>query len=237
MAGIALVAAANMVGALTTGQGAIMTTDTGTNHLRVVNGVCRNGNPWRGTRGMTGIALLRAINMTRSFATGNDSVMTTGAGANHLPMIDCGVGNWHPGGRQFFVAGFTEIVSVNMCRTFATGSNTIVAANAVVYDWPVIHGSRYPRTYAMAGITFRGGSDMCWTLTSRNHIVMATATYANDFIVIHGGGCNRYPRCGYMAGFTQISGVDVRGVLTGSLQAIVTGDTGLADYRVVIKTH
>ena len=58
MAGIALIQTVDMVGALTTGLGAIVATDTGTNHLRVVNGVSRNGYPWRGSRRMTGIALI-----------------------------------------------------------------------------------------------------------------------------------------------------------------------------------
>lgn len=87
---VALVGSADMGCRFTRGDYAIVATDTRSGQLRMVHSGRLHGIPWRGSRCMAGIALIRAWNMGGSFAGCHDAIMTTHASADHLRVIHVG---------------------------------------------------------------------------------------------------------------------------------------------------
>lgn len=65
---IALVGRADMICRFTRCDNTIVTTDARPGQLRMIHGSRRHSSPWRGTRRMTGIALIRAWDMRGPFA-------------------------------------------------------------------------------------------------------------------------------------------------------------------------
>ena len=63
MAVVALLRSNNVGRRFTTGGHIVMTTGTGANDLCMIDGARRDGRPRRQSRVMTGIALIRGINM------------------------------------------------------------------------------------------------------------------------------------------------------------------------------
>ena len=107
-----------MTSRLATGNGAIVTTDTGTNDLVVIN--CATGNRCPGCWAwfMTGIASVRGINMTGGLATGNGAIMTAGTGTNHISMVNRIIRNGCPRCRAGLMTGIAGIRTTNMIGGF-----------------------------------------------------------------------------------------------------------------------
>ena len=118
---------------------------------------------------------------------------------------------------------------------FATGNDTVMTTGAIVDKRCVIDGSRYPGRYLMTGITFISRRYVGWAFTGCNDIVMATAAYADHFIVINCRWRHRCPRCRHMTSFTQVGGIDMRGILPRCLYAIMAGETGLPYHGGMVK--
>ena len=87
---------------------------------------------------MTNVALLRRRNVAGTLARGDDTVVTAGAGANHLRMIHRAVSHRYPLGRRHRMARFTHIGSTDMRCALATGVSAIVTADTVAGDTTMI---------------------------------------------------------------------------------------------------
>jgi len=75
MTGITGVGGIDVAGTLATGDGSIVTTETGTDDFVVVNRRCSNRCPGCREHGMTGIAVIGCINMGRILAAGCRSIV------------------------------------------------------------------------------------------------------------------------------------------------------------------
>lgn len=160
MAGVTLIGAINMIGAFTTGNGTVMTADTGTDDFGMIDVTIGDRRPGRRARQMTGVAQVAGINMIGPFTAGDSTVMTTGTGAIDLGMVHGGYRHRCPGGREFLMAGITHIAGIDMGRAFATGGNPVMTTDTVIDKRCVIHGGRYPRRHAVAIIAFLGGDNV-----------------------------------------------------------------------------
>ena len=89
----------------------------------------------------------------------------------------------------------------------------------------------------VTGVTRVGSGNVGRRFTGRRAAVVTTDTSADHLIVIHCGGSDRLPRCfGTVTRLTLIRRVDVRGVLTAGVGAIMTFDTRLAANAAVVKS-
>ena len=77
---------------------------------------------------------------------------------------------------------------------------------------------------------------MSWPLTCLNYTIMAGFTGANNFSVID-QRIHRHPGREHVAGFTQVSGIDMRGRFTSCRNTIMTGGTGFSNTRVIKPGH
>ena len=66
----------------------VMTTNTGTYNMAVIDGVRRNWRPGNRSRLVACITGIRAVNMICWFATGNSAVMAAGTNSQYLRMIN-----------------------------------------------------------------------------------------------------------------------------------------------------
>jgi hypothetical protein len=82
--------------ALAAGDHTIVTTDTTTNHLRMIHGRYRNRLPGYRTHGMATITLVATVYVSSTPATGNHTIMATDTATQHLRMINRSDGNWRP---------------------------------------------------------------------------------------------------------------------------------------------
>jgi len=89
-----------MVRRFTRGRRAVMTGRTAAGHFIVVNPCCRR--PALGT--MAGVTGIGALNMLSALALRRGAIVTTGAGAIHMCMINRN--GWCPAG--FNMAGITH---------------------------------------------------------------------------------------------------------------------------------
>jgi len=89
MTGIANIAGAYMIRPLTTGEDAIVTGNTISSEVSMIN--YRSGGP--ALRVMTGIALFRGRNMIRAFARCYDAIVAARTSTNDFIMVDRIIGN------------------------------------------------------------------------------------------------------------------------------------------------
>lgn len=78
---------------------------------------------------MANVALGGGRNMQGSFANRNHVVMTTGADANRLRVINRGRRHREPGGRERLMAGVAHVAAVNVITTLAAGGHVIVTGD------------------------------------------------------------------------------------------------------------
>ena len=160
---------------------------------------------------MTSVTLISAENVIGGFTRSYRAVMTTGAGTNHLRMINCKCRHRYPGSRGFFMAGIAEISAWNMAGTLTTCRHTIVANSTVIKEISVINTGWHPGVNSMTIITWLRGHDMQGRLTSRDNVIVTTGANTEYFIVVHGTIRNRYPRywTWLMTGITNIGGANM----------------------------
>ena len=95
---------------------------------------------------MAGLALIRAVDVVNTFATGSGAVMTGHTSATDLGMIHRAWRYWNPG-RGAAVAGIAHIGGADMGGTFTRCSAAIVTTDACTNDFHVINlrrGHRCP---------------------------------------------------------------------------------------------
>ena len=85
MAAITLITGTHMYRSLTTGNRAVVATNTIAHKRRMI----RDGCWYPRSRAVAGIALLRSLNMGRGFTTGNDTVVATATCTDHMNMVHC----------------------------------------------------------------------------------------------------------------------------------------------------
>jgi len=88
MTGVTDIRCINVVRGFTGSRYAIVTAETGTNHLTMINCTTGHRNPWRWTRLMTGIAQICCIDVVHRLTAGGGSIMAADTGTNHLRMVN-----------------------------------------------------------------------------------------------------------------------------------------------------
>lgn len=168
-----------------------MTTDTGANHMTMINCAAGHGCPGCGSRLMAGVAGIAGIDMATTLTTGGCAVMTTEAGANHLIMINGVTGDRCPVGREHRMAGIAIIACVYMAGIFTAGRNAIVTTYTVTDETGMVYGGdSCPVGSDMAGITFQCCLKMSGTFALRDYIVVATTADSDDLVMVHRIVCN-----------------------------------------------
>ena len=89
MTGITGICRVDMGGRLTDCNCIIVTTDAGTDNLRMINTGRSDRSPGRRKFFVTGIALISTGNMSNTFTTRIDAVMTGNTVADKRRVIDC----------------------------------------------------------------------------------------------------------------------------------------------------
>ena len=129
---------------------------------------------------MTGVTGVRTVNVRCGLTRSHDSIMTTGADADDLCVINSTCRYWRPGGWTFFVAEFTGICRVNMGRTFSARDNAVMTGRTVRCERCMVDFRRYPGIYRMTVVAFLRGNNVRGCFSLRDNIVVATRTDAND---------------------------------------------------------
>ena len=180
-------------------------------------------------RVMTGIAFRCGSDMIQPLTACDSAIMTTGANADHVSMIDR---EDRIKGQGFFVVtGFAGIISVNVRRyrvNLTNGVSTVVTDNAVVDNIGVIDIGGGERNRIMTNVAFVGGGHMADFLAKGNDIIVTTATGTKDIIVVNRFCRREFKWRGVMAGDTIIGAGNMRGRLEGFgiAAVLVTTDTG-----------
>ena len=186
MTGITGVAAVDMIDAFTLGNTVVMATEAGADHLAVIHGAGGHRRPTGREYRMTGIAVVRAVNVRTTLAAGGSAVMAGETVVNKAGMIHRS--------RQPGIAG-VAIAAVGaggyVVYRFACGDTAVMAALAGTVYMGMIHGKdRGPgsRRLQVTGITGVAAIDMTGTFATGHRTVMATETSTNHLGVIHGTG-------------------------------------------------
>ena len=87
MAGIAVIRSVGVIAGFANSSIAVMTAGTRSNHMPMIYCSGLYWCPWRGTRLVTGIAGIGAINMVAGFTGCCRTIMATGTNTQHLIMI------------------------------------------------------------------------------------------------------------------------------------------------------
>ena len=135
----------------------IMATRTGAIHL----GVIYRGHWCPTHRRVTGVTLIRTIDMSRyRFAGGDHTVMTALTSTLHFVVVD--------GARRTpcrrGVTAVTDVTGIHVSGGFSTGDHAIVAglADRHIGDLGMIHRTRrHPGGTGMTGLASRAGINMC----------------------------------------------------------------------------
>ncbi len=127
---VALVAAANMGRTLATGVGAIVTGDAIADKSRVINA----GGRYPGGGVMAHIAFLGSGKMGGGLTRGQNPVVATAAGPDHLTMVHIGLGHGNPGD-EIDVTGLANIRGRQVGRRFRGGANPHGMAQHAIIDY------------------------------------------------------------------------------------------------------
>ena len=173
------------------GRTDMLETLAGRRHAIVTAATGFSGRGMIKARGQPGIGRVTVITLCRGcqviniLAHGDDAIMTTGAGAQHLDVIH--------GHRRFpgvgRVAIFADVCTVDMFQTLASGGDTVMATRARAEHLQVVHlYSRNPNAGRMAILTNIGGADVVEGLAGRGHTIVAvTTTLGGNVLVIKVG--------------------------------------------------
>ena len=122
-----------------------MTTDTGANHLRMIDRRRRNRRPrYRGAL-MAVLARIAGLRMDSGLTGGDHIIVTANASANDLRMIHRACRHRYPRCRCGRVTSVALIAAVDMRCEFAGSNNTIVTTGACPQYLRVIDRARLYR--------------------------------------------------------------------------------------------
>ena len=185
MTGIAVIGGIYVISAFTRSNHSIMTADTGTDDLVVINGAAIYRRPWCRSWLVTGITGIGAIDMIHALTRRHQTIVTTDTGAIHLRMVHHVSGDGRPQSWEFFVAGIAHVRSIYMIRSFTAGGYAVMTANTVIHKWRMINGRGYPLLRTMTVITFLRSGNVRWTFTGGDHVIMTAGTHAQYFSMIN----------------------------------------------------
>ena len=185
------------------------------------------------TGGMTGLAGVTAKNMVSGLANGNDIVVTAGAGANDLAVVHRTGRHRGPLGREFLMAGVTDITAADVACALAAGIHPVVTGAAIARKAGVVHRRRHPLAGAVAGVTFLVGNQMRRVLARGRDAVVTARTVAQHLAMVNlddrnPGGWRRR-----VTGVTQVGGGHVGTGFATADEVVVAVGTG-AHHLVVI---
>lgn len=187
----------------------------------------------RGQPGICAVAVIAgiyALYVIRRLARGNHTVMTRAATSLHLGMIHSQ--GRHP--KRCSMTSFTGIRTLDMGDIFARGGHAVVTTHAIACDIQMIEVGWQPRAGGMTVITsFLAGYVVC-ILARCGHAIVAGGATPQHFKVIN--LARRNPQgCG-VASLADITALDMRDILTRSLDPIVT-TLAIAHDTHVIKVR
>lgn len=169
----------------------------------------------------------RCLDVGRALASGNRTVVTSGAATAYLGMVD------HIRRRPYdsIVAGLAGIGCLNMGRDLAGGLGAVVTIDTIAADVDMVEVCRDPavgRMAVTAGIT---AVDVSRVLTSGNSAVMAGCTGADDLRVVY-SNCRSESR-GVVAGFAHIRCLNMCEVFANCSCAIVAANAIIGNSFVI----
>lgn len=161
---------------------------------------------------MTGFTHRSGCNMRCPFTLRHRTIVTTGAGTHHLPMIHSVSRHRRPNREGCgHMTGIADVGATDMCYRFCVTGRTDAK------HLRMIHGTccyRCPRCRSclMTGITHVCGIDMCCAFSGCRHAIVATGACADCLSVVHGTTRNRCPTYGQyrMTKFAIIAAINVR---------------------------
>lgn len=145
-----------------------------------------------------------------------DSVMTTGASAQHLEVIDLNGRFPHAGA----VTVFTHIRGGDVVRALAGGDGAVMTAGAIRRDSFMVKRGGHPGGGGVTNITLGRGGQVIGGFALSNHTIVTAAASAQYLEVIDRDG--RFPHAGAMAVFAYFRCGDVIRALAGGDGAIMT---------------
>ncbi len=126
---------------------------------------------------------ITALDMTNVLARGGAAIVATGAGPEHLQMIDA----YHRRERRGRVAVLANIGCHHVGQILAGGAHAVVAGYAVARHTEVIEEDREPAGRPVTGLALLLGRRMIRGLADALHVVVTGRAAAEDGIVIHLG--------------------------------------------------
>lgn len=216
-----------MIDALSTGNRAIVTTNTTADNLGVINSSGCNWCPGRWRFFMAELALITSVYVGSTLSAGGRTIMAADTVVNDWdvvnnrgkPGIDC-------------MTGITFLDGGNMGWPLPCGNHVIVATTAYPDDFSVINigvSNRCPwcGSWLVAGITNVTAIDMSCTFTAGDGAIVTTGTTTDDLGMVDRARNHRCPECGchFMAQMTLITGINMAGTLTTCRSAIMATDT------------
>jgi len=176
------------------------------------------------------VAVVAAVvtgDMIGRLADGGGAVVTGGAGADDVGVIDTGDRNPAAGA----VTVLTERVGLDVGGVLAGGGGAVVASGAIAVDVGVVEDRTVPAGGVMAVLAYVTIANMCWMLAGGRGAIVAGKAGADDVGV--SDTRDRDPAAGAMAVLTERVGLDVGGVLAGGAGAVVAADAIAVDVGVV----
>ena len=176
---------------------------------------------------MTVVATIVAGDMRRVFACCCKTVMAGAAATQHLCVIDCVDGSPH----VTVVAILTDVARLYMCQVFAGGIQTVVAARAIARNIQVIECRWSPGDRRVAVIAGIAAGEVCRVLARSNYAIVTGTAGSDDLGMVDGeGGCEYV---GVMAVLANVTGLNMRKILTNGVHAIVAVNAAAGDVQMI----
>jgi len=227
MTGVTRVAAIDMIDRFAAGNDAVVTLRTDAKDLAMVHRRRGDRLPWSGSRLMTGIALVAAVDVGRQFSASDHAIVALCTQSDNLAMIDRGRCHWLPWHWSGLMAPVAQIAATDVIRRFSGSADTVMAADTAANDLTMIHARRryrYPRrrAFIVAGIAGVTAIDMNGRLAAGMDTVMAQNTIANKAGVID---VSRFPSGRGMTNVTLACGYDMIQRFTAGGNPVMTAGT------------
>ena len=230
MTGVANLAGEDVTACLvgfTRGDHSIMTTLTGAHGLVVIH----RGDRHPGRTHVTGFAHIAGEDVLGIFAGGKGTLVTGTARRRRGAVIK----HRH----QPVGCGMTNLAcrrGRNVVGALACGNRPIMTGFTGAIDLSMIHSRihRHPRSKHMTGFAQPGSVDMRGRFTGGGNTIVTSRARLGDARVIKRGD---QPIDGGMTGLARCRGGNMRGALTRSNPAIVTGFAGTLHHVVIHPVH
>jgi hypothetical protein len=173
------------------------------------------------------VAVVAGRNVRWMFASRCRAVVARTASPNDLGVID-GVGRCKD---VRVMAILANVRRLDMCGVLAHRVDAVMAAAAVINDSQMIEDCRAPGNGRMTVVTGIATRYVRGMFARREGAVVATVT-GTDHLSMVNGKCGRED-VGVMAVLADITGCDMREVLTDCFNAVVAVDTTTGNVQVI----